>query len=247
MPNTLDELSGPINTEGRDINVINKQIPVQVGIESLILEIGVWTTLPIILLLALSTNSIPSKYIPFYVVLGFIPGIVFWLMKQNARSYFQQLEQKVQADASQIDNYLEQRVIVLNNVVGLLNKAIDLDKDVMKTVTALRAGGSAGDDASRNATAQKLDGVLSSINVAFEAYPDLKAHKAISGAMEQNSYLQREITAARDLYNDTVAQWNRDVMNWPTKQMVAARLGYTTRIPFIASAETKGAARRTYF
>jgi len=31
MANELDELTGPVNAAGRDINVIEKQIPVTVG------------------------------------------------------------------------------------------------------------------------------------------------------------------------------------------------------------------------
>ena len=62
-------------------------------------------------------------------------------MKISARNYFQKLEQRIQAEASNIDNYLEQRVQILQNVVGLVERAIDLDKDVMKAVAALRSGG----------------------------------------------------------------------------------------------------------
>lgn len=247
MANELNELMDPINPEGRDINVINKQLPVEIGIESMIFEVGLWTALPVVFIIMAGQGSINPNYTFWYILVGVMPGIIFWFMKINAQAYLQQLQQKIQADASQIDNYLEQRVIVLNNLVGLLAKAVDLDVDVMKTVAALRSGSKKADDDGRNTTSQKMDGVLSSINVAFEAYPDLKAHKAIMEAMEQNSYLQREITAARDLYNDTVAQWNRDVLDWPTKRIVAARSQYTTRIPFIASAETKQAARKTYF
>ena len=65
--------------------------------------------------------------------------------------------------------------------------------------------------------------------------------------MRQNSYLQKEITAARTLYNDTVAVWNREVFAWPVKQIVAARAGYTTRIPFSTSAEIKAQARSKIF
>jgi len=36
MANELDEVSGPINAEGRDVNVISKQIPVQIGTGSLV-------------------------------------------------------------------------------------------------------------------------------------------------------------------------------------------------------------------
>lgn len=89
--------------------------------------------------------------------------------------------------------------------------------------------------------------MFSRINVAFESYPELKAHAALADAMRQNSYLQKEITAARTLYNDTLSMWNQDIFAWPTKQIVAAKAGYTTRIPFTASAETKAAARGKFF
>ena len=220
MANELDELTGPVNAAGRDINVIEKQIPVTVGTGSTIFEILLW-------------------------VCGILPGLIFLLMKIGARNYFQRLQQKLQADASQIDNYLEQRVIILQNVVGIVNKAIDLDKDVMKAVAAFRGGRLT--DGERNEVANQIDGCFGRLFPQVEAYPDLKAHAAIADAIQQNSYLQKEITAARQLYNDSVMQWNADVFDWPTKQIVAARAGYTTRIPFSASSEVKAQARGTFF
>ena len=221
MANMLDELNDPVATEGRDVGVIKKQIPVKVGVGSLIFEILLW-------------------------VLLIIPGIVFTVMKIKAKNYFQQLEQKLQHNASQIDNYLEQRVVVLQNCARLLDKAIDLDKTTFENIAKYRSGSAATDD-DRNAVAGELDKVSRSVNIAFENYPDLKAHKEIADAMQQNMYLQREITAARELYNDTVNAWNRDIFAWPTKQIVAARAGYTTRIPFAASEEIKEAARSVFF
>ena len=220
MANELDELTGPVNPEGRDINVIEKQIPVKVGVGSTIFEIMLW-------------------------VLGILPGVIFLFMKIGAKNYFQQLQQKIQADASQIDNYLEQRVQILQNVAPLVNKAIDLDKDVMKSIAAFRSG--VNPDADRNAVNKSLDGAFARLFPQIEAYPELKSHEAIADAMRQNSYLQKEITAARSLYNDTVTQWNTDIFMWPTKMIVAARSGYTTRIPFTASAEMKARARGTFF
>ena len=74
-----------------------------------------------------------------------------------------------------------------------------------------------------------------------------QAHSEIKDAMQQNMYLQREITAARELYNDTVNTWNKDIYIWPTKMIVAAKEGYTTRIPFIASQEIKQKAKGVFF
>jgi len=245
MANELDEVTGPINEDGRDVNVINKQIPVEIGIGSLVFEIALWAVIPLIGALLLLTDAFPRNYALGLVILGALPGLVFLFMKISALAYLRKLQQRIQADASQIDNYLEQRVVVLSNVVGLVAKAIDLDKDVMKSVAAYRSGHNA--DAQRNQTSQNIDGIFSRINLACEAYPDLKAQAVIADAMRQNSYLQKEVTAARSLYNDTVAIWNQDIFAWPTKQIVAARAGYTTRIPFTASAETKAAARSVFF
>ena len=52
-------------------------------------------------------------------------------------------------------------------------------------------------------------------------------------------------TSARTVYNSRVTQWNTDIFAWPTKMIVAARQGYTTRIPFTASSETRAMARHS--
>ena len=221
MGNELDELTGPVNGAGRDVNVIERQLPVTVGFGSTLFEIALWC-------------------------LAILPGLIFLFMKIGAGNFFRRLQQKIQADASQIDNYLEQRVQILQNVAPLVNKAIDLDKDVMTAVAALRGGASLS-DVERNDLAGTLDRSFGRLFPQVEAYPELKAHTAIIEAMRQNSQLQREITAARALYNDTVTLWNTSLYEWPTKMIVAARNGYTTRIPFTASAETKARAREVFF
>ncbi|MCR4911802.1 MAG: LemA family protein [Bacilli bacterium] len=216
MANDLDELTGPVNDQGRDVNVINKQIPVTVGVGSKVFEVALWVMLV-------------------------IPGLIFQLKKVKAGNYFDQLQQKLQHDASTIDNYLEQRVMILQNAAKILDKAIDLDKTTFAEIAKNRNGGNF------TQASQQIDNVERAINVAMEAYPDLKAHAAIQDAMQQNNYLQREITAAREVYNNTVNQWNKDIFKWPVKQIVAAKRGYTTRIPFTTTKEIKEKARDVFF
>ena len=219
MANQLDEMNPEIREEGLDTNVIAKKLPAEVGVGSKIFEVLLW-------------------------ICGIIPGVIFLFMKISAQKHFDQLQQKIQRNASQIDNYLEQRVVVLQNCARLLDKAIDLDKSTFESIARYRSG--AGDEA-RNAVSGQIDDLSRSINIAVENYPDLKAHNEIADAMKQNMYLQREITAARELYNDTINTWNRDIFAWPTKMIVAAKNGYTTRIPFAASKEIKEQARGVFF
>ena len=220
MGNQLDELNPEIREEGLDTNVIVKKIPAEVGTGSKIFEIVLW-------------------------VLGILPGLIFLFMKINAQKHFDQLQQKIQRNASQIDNYLEQRVVVLQNCARLLDKAIDLDKSTFENIAKFRSG--QNDDAARNEFGGQIETISRNINVAVENYPELAAHREIADAMQQNMYLQREITAARELYNDTINQWNKDIFEWPTKKIVAAKNGYTTRIPFVASKEIKEKAKDIFF
>ncbi len=221
MANELDELTGPVNPDGRDVNVIAKQIPVKVGVGSTVFEVLLW-------------------------ILGIIPGVVFLFMKIRAKNYLQKLQQKLQHDASQIDNYLEQRVRVLENTAALVNKSVELDKSTFTQIAALRSGNALTDE-QRNAVVSQIDDLHAQINVALENYPTLRSQDTIQKAMQENSYLQKEITAAREIYNDTVHRWNSDIFSWPTKQIVAARAGYTTRIPFAASQEVKQRATEVFF
>lgn len=247
MVNELDEVTGPTNPEGRDVNVIDKQIKVQTTFGTKLFEIALWTVgIPIAYGSGYGSTGDALTALP-YAALGVLPGVIFAILKLRALSYLQKLQQKVNADASQIDNYLEQRVVILENLTRLLDKSIDVDKDVMKTVAAYRSGMNPNSDVSRNETSAMLEGMFSRINVAFEAYPDLRSQENIAEAMRQNSYLQKEITASRTLYNDTVTRWNQDIFSWPTNQIVAAKQGYTTRIPFTTTREMKDAARKTFF
>ena len=221
MVNALDEETGPVREEGRDVNVIAKQIPVQVGVGSTVFQVILW-------------------------VLFIIPGIIFTVMKVKAGSYLRSLEQKIQHDASQVDNYLEQRVMILQNLAQLVNKAVELDKDTFTAIAEARSGKISNDN-DRNEMGTTVENLNARLNLQIEAYPELKSHNEIKDAIQQNSYLQKEITAAREQYNDTVQTWNTAIQQWPTKMIVAAKAGYTTRIPFSTSKTIKDAARGTFF
>ena len=151
MANELDELTGNVNAAGRDINVIERQLPVKTGFGSVLFEILLW-------------------------VCGIIPGVIFLFMKIGAANYFRQLQQKIQADASQIDNYLEQRVMILQNAAALVEKSVTLDKEVMTSVAALRGG--TVNESNRNAMAAQIDTAFGRLFPQVEAYPELKAHAA---------------------------------------------------------------------
>ena len=218
MPNELDELHDEVSA-GQDVRVINKQLPVKVGAGSRVFEIMLW-------------------------VLGIIPGAVFLGLKIKAERVLSQLQQKLQHDASQIDNYLEQRVVILQNLAALIKKEMEFESSTLEKVIAYR-GGINPDQ--MNEANQQIENVNTQIKAVFEQYPKLQSIAGVEKAMRDNDYLQREITADREVYNDTVRQWNQLIFVWPSYKIVAARKGYTTRIPFSTTDEIRKAAREVLF
>ena len=140
----LDETDVTLeNTAGRDVHVIDKKVPVELNGTDKFVNVGVW----------------------FLFIIG---GVVYTVKKNHARSYFKQLEQKIQHDASTIDNYMAQRVSILQNTAKLLDKAIALDKETFVDVAKARAGSSTDKDAARNELQGKLDMAQNSIDVVLE-------------------------------------------------------------------------------
>ncbi|MCQ2747743.1 MAG: LemA family protein [Mycoplasmoidaceae bacterium] len=184
MANELDEKTGPINEQGRDVNVIDKQLEIKTGAGTII-------------------------FIVLLFILGLIPGLIWLIVKQNRQSHLDGLQQKIQSNASKIDNYLVQKGDILRNAADLLGKAVSIDKSVFTEIAKARSGVVDGNHLSKKN--ENLDKIQKKVQVAFEQYPELKSHQAIADCMQQSSYLTREITAARDLYNDTVLEWNREI------------------------------------
>lgn len=239
MANQLDEMNAEIMEEGREVHVIAKVIPVKAGgtekmIPYVIMAIGV------IVILAGFLNE---NYIMEGV--GVLVAVFPWWRLQQISSEFNMMEQRIQTAASEIDNFMEQRVRILMNVSKLVEKSIDVDKNVFSDIAKYRSGNFS--EESRNEANAQINRASHAINVALENYPELQSQATIRDAMQQNSYLQREITAARSFYNDAVNTWNREIFSFPFKKIVAAKEGRTTRIPFIADKEVKEKAKGVFF
>ncbi|MCQ2800171.1 MAG: LemA family protein [Bacilli bacterium] len=222
MSAQLDELDqSSVMTEGLDTHVIAKKLKVELDGMDKFVNVALWCLLV-------------------------IPGLVYQFKKAKAETYFQQLQQKIQHDASTIDNYMAQRASILQNAAKLLEKSIDLDKSTFVDLAKARSGVADVDEA-RNEMQTQLNNIERSINVVLERYPELKAHQDIAAVMQQNSYLQQEITAAREVYNDTIQSWNAQIFSRWAKKAAAAKAGYTTRIPFTASSAVKEQAEGLFF
>lgn len=239
MANQLDEMNPQIMEEGRDVHVIAKVVPVTTTATE--------RMIPTVLMLVGAVLMAGGLFYENYIAagIGALIAVFPWWQMQKISSSFNMMEQRIQTAASEIDNYMEQRVVILENVAKLVEKSISVDKDILVDIAKYRSGNFS--ETSRSEANSDLNKAARAINVVLENYPDLKSQDTIRDAMQQNSYLQREITAARTLYNDAVNTWNREIFEFPFKKIVAAKEGRTTRIPFIAEKEIKDRSKGVFF
>ena len=73
--------------------------------------------------------------------------------------------------------------------------------------------------------------VIGGINVAVEAYPDLKASQNFSQLQEELANTENLISFARQNYNDRVLEYNNKVQTIPSN-IIAGMFGFKTREMF---------------
>jgi len=155
-------------------------------------------------------------------VLGIIPGVVLQVKKNKARNYFTALDRRINSNAAQIDVYLEQRAQILRNCPGFTS---DIDPALASGLPS----------EARNITNGRIDHAYQVLIEQAKSKNGGEIPADLAASLRSDRNVQREITAARTLYNDTVNMWNTDIFMWPAKQMVAANEKLTTRPVFVGS------------
>ncbi len=111
-----------------------------------------------------------------------------------------------------IDVQLTRRADLVPNLVETVKGYASHEKGVLEEVTRARAGVQAAaggsDVAARAAADAALTGALGRLNVAVEAYPDLKASTNFLDLQRQLSEIESQLAFARQYYNDAVARLN---------------------------------------
>ncbi len=147
------------------------------------------------------------------VILIVAPAI--WFI--NAMNTLRQLEVKVEEAESGIDVALTKRFDVLTKLVNTVKGYAKHEAETFENVTKWRAG------LPKKLSLQekqefmgKMDAVQSGINIAVEAYPDLKAEKLFSNLQKSIADVEEHLQASRRVYNSNVSRINSMIVTFPT-------------------------------
>lgn len=149
-----------------------------------------------------------------------------WTVQQN----------EINQAASTIDTQLTKRADTLIKVANLLSSYKEHEQSLFSDIARLRSLAQSGRKFEQTGELNELtNGVLSRMVVTFENYPQLKTSELYKEGMEQAIYLEREISAARRLYNFKVTEFNSEILTYPNT-VISSFLRLQTYPLFQASA-----------
>jgi LemA protein len=170
----------------------------------------------------------------------------------------QELDERTNQTRANIDTELMRRNDLIPNLVATVDQAAKFEQETQTQVAQARAGltnaqqqmqqavqgGVSGQDLSR-ANAALSEQLRLFINVAVEAYPDLKANANFRALQDELTETENRIAVSRRDYNESVNQYNTYIRRFPA-MLTAKVIGADRKEPFEAP-ESATAAPRVQF
>ncbi len=156
----------------------------------------------------------PGLMILLAIVVIVVIVLIWYIGTMNS---LRRLEVKVEEAESGIDVALTKRFDVLTKLVGSVKGYAKHEAETFENITKWRAG------LPKTLTLQekqefmgKMNAVQSGINVAVEAYPELKAEKLFSNLQKSIADVEEHLQASRRVYNSNVSRINSMIVTFPT-------------------------------
>lgn len=122
-----------------------------------------------------------------------------------------------------VDAVLKKRFDLIPNLVASVSQYMEHEKSTLEKITELRSQAMKPGitDDQKIALDAKLTSALGAINIAMEAYPDLKANENVMHLQRSLNEVEEQISAARRAYNQAVTDLNNAIEMFPTNLMAS--------------------------
>jgi LemA protein len=162
-----------------------------------------------------------------YIILAVVAVIAFWLVLLF--NGLVRLNNRTKEGWSDIDVQLKRRHDLIPNLIASVKGYMKHEKSLLENVTKLRSAAmdaqAAGDTKALGVAEGQLGGMLGKLQIAVEAYPDLKANNNVAQLMDELSDTENKIQASRRFYNGLVRDFNTKIETFPNN-VFAGMLGF---------------------
>ncbi|PIZ95446.1 MAG: hypothetical protein COX81_00815 [Candidatus Magasanikbacteria bacterium CG_4_10_14_0_2_um_filter_37_12] len=175
----------------------------------------------------------------WFVIIGIVAVIALWVI--GLYNGLIKLCNRVKEAWSDIDVQLKRRHDLIPNLVNSVKGYMTHERELLENITKARSNAmdaqKSGNTAELANAENMLGGMLGKLQIAVEAYPDLKANQNVSQLMDELSDTENKIQASRRFYNGMVRDFNTKMEVFPSN-MVAGMLKFT-KFEFFEIEDTK--------
>jgi len=150
-----------------------------------------------------------------YIVLIIIAVIAFYLV--GLYNSLIKLRNQVKNAWAQIDVQLKRRHDLIPNLIETVRGYMVHERETLESITRLRTQAMSAETVADKAKAEGMLGtMLGKLQVAVEAYPDLKANQNFLALQEELTSTENKISFSRQSYNDQVLFYNNKLQMFPS-------------------------------
>jgi len=165
--------------------------------------------------------------VALYVILGIVILAILWMV--GVYNGLITLRNRTKEAWSDIDVQLKRRHDLIPNLVSSVKGYMTHERELLENITKARSQAmdaqKSGDTATLASAESMLGGMLGKLQIAVEAYPDLKANQNVAQLMDELSDTENKIQASRRFYNGQVRDFNTKIEVFPNN-MIAGMLKF---------------------
>ncbi|MCK4678400.1 MAG: LemA family protein [Bacteroidales bacterium] len=150
-----------------------------------------------------------------FIFLGIVLILIFYII--GVYNSLVKLRNQVKNAWSQIDVQLKRRHDLIPNLIKTVKGYMKHERGTLDSVTNARAQAMGAQTMGEKSAAEGLlSGALGKLQIAVEAYPDLKANQNFLSLQEELSSTENKISFSRQNYNDQVLFFNNKTEMFPS-------------------------------
>jgi LemA protein len=153
--------------------------------------------------------------IALWIVLGILVILILFVI--GAYNSLVRLRNQVKNAWAQIDVQLKRRHDLIPNLIETVRGYMTHERETLTKITEARSNAMNANTVSEKAQAEGvLSGLMGKLQVAVEAYPDLKANQNFLALQEELTSTENKLSFARQSYNDQVLVYNNKTQVFPS-------------------------------
>ncbi len=153
-----------------------------------------------------------------WILIAIIAVVVLWVVFTYNRLV--SLRNRAKEGWSDIDVQLKRRHDLIPNLVESVKGFLTHERELLENITKARSGAMAAQASGNTQELAKseslLGGMLGRLQIAVEAYPEIKANQNMAQLMDELSDTENKIQASRRFYNSQVRDLNTSIETVPT-------------------------------